>query len=187
MFTLICVWINGWVNNHEAGDLRRYRVHYDVIVMKLDPSTTIMSLRTKICKTIWESVLQSVSAEITQEIIHLWFLLHRHTVTYHVSPKLFWRIWIRHRYLLKYQIRFLYLVMRLKKSSWYLASYLTYVGVTYLNQQNTGWSWLASNILFPQYKELLLTPCPKGISNDKYTKYRYRTDQTSMKRSTFRW
>ena len=33
MFTLICVWINGWVNNHEAGDLRRYRVHYDVIVM----------------------------------------------------------------------------------------------------------------------------------------------------------
>ena len=33
MFTLICVWINGWVNNHEAGDLRRYRVHYGVIVM----------------------------------------------------------------------------------------------------------------------------------------------------------
>ena len=25
--------INGWVNTHEAGDLRRYRVHYDVIVM----------------------------------------------------------------------------------------------------------------------------------------------------------
>ena len=33
MFSLICVWINGWVNNHEAGDLRRYRVHYDVTVM----------------------------------------------------------------------------------------------------------------------------------------------------------
>ena len=26
-------WINGWVNNREAGDLRRYRAHYDVIVM----------------------------------------------------------------------------------------------------------------------------------------------------------
>ena len=26
-------WINGWVNNHEAGDLRRLRAHYDVIVM----------------------------------------------------------------------------------------------------------------------------------------------------------
>ena len=33
MFSLICVWINGWVNNREAGDLRRYRAHYDVTVM----------------------------------------------------------------------------------------------------------------------------------------------------------
>ena len=28
------VWINGWVNNREAGDLRRYRAHHDVTVMK---------------------------------------------------------------------------------------------------------------------------------------------------------
>ena len=33
MFSVICVWINGWVNNREAGDLRRYRAHYDVTVM----------------------------------------------------------------------------------------------------------------------------------------------------------
>ena len=33
MFSLICVWINGWVNNREAGDLRRYSTHYDVTVM----------------------------------------------------------------------------------------------------------------------------------------------------------
>ena len=33
MLSLICVWINGWVNNREAGDLRRYRAHYDVTVM----------------------------------------------------------------------------------------------------------------------------------------------------------
>ena len=33
MFSLICVWINYWVNNREAGDLRRYRAHYDVTVM----------------------------------------------------------------------------------------------------------------------------------------------------------
>ena len=26
-------WINGWVNNREAGDLRRYRAHSDVTVM----------------------------------------------------------------------------------------------------------------------------------------------------------
>ena len=32
-FSLICAWINGWVNNREAGDLRRHRAHSDVIVM----------------------------------------------------------------------------------------------------------------------------------------------------------
>ena len=30
---LICAWINASVNNREAGDLRRHRFHYDVIVM----------------------------------------------------------------------------------------------------------------------------------------------------------
>ena len=33
MFSLICVWINNWISNRDAGDLRRYRAHYDVIVM----------------------------------------------------------------------------------------------------------------------------------------------------------
>ena len=33
MFCLICLWIKGWVNNREAGDLRRHRGHYDVNVM----------------------------------------------------------------------------------------------------------------------------------------------------------
>ena len=33
MFSLMCVWINGSVNNREAGDLRCYRAHHDVIVM----------------------------------------------------------------------------------------------------------------------------------------------------------
>ena len=35
MFSLICVWINDWVNNRKAGDLRRIRAHYDVSVMHL--------------------------------------------------------------------------------------------------------------------------------------------------------
>ena len=33
MFSLICAWINDWVNNGEAGDLRCHRAHYYVIVM----------------------------------------------------------------------------------------------------------------------------------------------------------
>ena len=33
IFSLICVWINGWINNHEAVNLRRYHAHYDISVM----------------------------------------------------------------------------------------------------------------------------------------------------------
>ena len=33
MFSMICAWINGWVNNGEAVDLRFHSAHYDVIVM----------------------------------------------------------------------------------------------------------------------------------------------------------
>ena len=51
MFSLICVWINDWVNNRKAGDLRRYRAHYDVIIMKMhgvpfdhqDPNRSLIS------------------------------------------------------------------------------------------------------------------------------------------------
>ena len=31
--SLICDWINGWVNSREAGDLRHHRAQYDVIMM----------------------------------------------------------------------------------------------------------------------------------------------------------
>ena len=33
MFSLICAWMNGWVNNREAGDLRRQHAQYDVTVI----------------------------------------------------------------------------------------------------------------------------------------------------------
>ena len=33
MFSLICAWTNSWVNNWDAGDLRRQRSHYYVTVM----------------------------------------------------------------------------------------------------------------------------------------------------------
>ena len=43
MFSLICAQINGSVNNGEAGDLRRYRAHYDVIVMYMVASLEVGS------------------------------------------------------------------------------------------------------------------------------------------------
>ena len=33
IFSLICTWINVWVHNLDAGDLRRHRALYDVIVI----------------------------------------------------------------------------------------------------------------------------------------------------------
>ena len=33
MLSLTCVWANGWVNNQDAGDLRRHCSHYDVTIM----------------------------------------------------------------------------------------------------------------------------------------------------------
>ena len=35
MFSLICAWINDWVNNREASAFRRHRAYYDVIVMDI--------------------------------------------------------------------------------------------------------------------------------------------------------
>ena len=44
MFPLICVWINGWVNNGEAGDLRHYRTHYDITAMSHKPAQAANSI-----------------------------------------------------------------------------------------------------------------------------------------------
>ena len=35
MFSLICAWTNGWVNNRDACNLRRHRTDYDVTVMNV--------------------------------------------------------------------------------------------------------------------------------------------------------
>ena len=38
-FSLICAWINGWVNNRVACGLGRNRAHYDITVMHWNPIT----------------------------------------------------------------------------------------------------------------------------------------------------
>ena len=50
MFYLICVWINGWVNNREAGDLRRHRGHYDVIVMHWKHACKTVTVAVESCR-----------------------------------------------------------------------------------------------------------------------------------------
>ena len=48
VFPLIYARINGWVNNGEAGDLRRHRIHYDVTVMTHSSMLRILASRRKI-------------------------------------------------------------------------------------------------------------------------------------------
>ena len=45
MFSLICAWINGWVNNREACDLRRHRAHYGVTVILISVSMFVEKLK----------------------------------------------------------------------------------------------------------------------------------------------
>ena len=52
---MILLWnvaINDWVNNREAGDLRRYRAHYDAIVMHSVSLLYVLSCVTSRRKTI---------------------------------------------------------------------------------------------------------------------------------------
>ena len=52
LFCFICAWINGWVNNSDAGDLRRHRAHYDVIVMMTSPICCFDRLDMRLHRTI---------------------------------------------------------------------------------------------------------------------------------------
>ena len=64
MFSLISAWINGWVINREAGDLRRRCTHYDVIVMNLQPQFTGPIIRCN--KPLSETMLSSAHACATK-------------------------------------------------------------------------------------------------------------------------
>ena len=57
IFSLICVWINSWVNNDEAGDLRRHSAHYDVTVMQVMLKMPILDVSLKISNLIFQPPL----------------------------------------------------------------------------------------------------------------------------------
>ena len=52
----ICAWINGWVNNLKAGDLRRHHAYYDVTVMHIQCGLTLylfIYIKTRTTWSIW--------------------------------------------------------------------------------------------------------------------------------------
>ena len=76
--SLICIWIQGWVNTREAGCLRRHRGHYDVIVMITYSHGT--------------DKLHNISELRSVKLFHLWknWLMMWHTmiVKHHWSEKI---------------------------------------------------------------------------------------------------
>ena len=66
MFSLICAWINGWVNNGAAGELRHHRAHYYVIVMIFRKHKKYLHfpsfLGTEIVQLMMTSLNESISA-----------------------------------------------------------------------------------------------------------------------------
>ena len=71
MFSVICAWIKGWVNNREAGDLRRHRVHYAVTVMLSDK---MIYHKTSIPQNLWLCRHDIWQAPRQQCCDHIWRL-----------------------------------------------------------------------------------------------------------------
>ena len=64
MFSLLCAWINGWVNNGEAGDLRRQCARYDVTVM--------MKERFRFAKLTDQLLFKTRHRQIVTIFVHSW-------------------------------------------------------------------------------------------------------------------
>ena len=79
MFSLICAWINGWVNNRKAGDLKRHRAHYDVTTM----------IAAGICPHLHFNTLRSrQNYRHFQDIFKYIFLNKNIWISTEISPKL---------------------------------------------------------------------------------------------------
>ena len=67
MFSFICAWINGCVNNRQAGDLRRHRAHYDVTVMLAAYSIFQLCAVSQLC--FWQAIFRK-SHNCTNNLYH---------------------------------------------------------------------------------------------------------------------
>ena len=69
MFSLICAWINGWIDNREAGDLRRHSTHYDVTVMSFTTSISRCNCNSK-TSLFWQPLpLQPIAGQLKNQDI----------------------------------------------------------------------------------------------------------------------
>ena len=55
MFSLICAWINGWVNNREAGDLRCYCAVIVMLVPVRQHAAVLTTIKSQSGASVWMS------------------------------------------------------------------------------------------------------------------------------------
>ena len=102
IFTLICVWINGCVNNREAGDLRRYCAHYGVTVMHIFHdrlySLMILSSPPLICNVLtsvhWDTALMNLgkkNGRYIEDYIFIYIFLNGTSVYSNFRDFCHWR------------------------------------------------------------------------------------------------
>ena len=80
MFSLICTWTNGWLNNRDAVDLRCHRAHYDVTVMMMTYWQGSILHQCSLCCTfgfilqwtdhgfMYQSVMYRCSAKLSEDL-----------------------------------------------------------------------------------------------------------------------
>ena len=87
MFSLICVWINDWVNNREAGDLRRNRAHYDVILMDQTLNIAYPISRSHVIrKHSIDQISRNILSFVAEELRHPWWWQYYHYVISQFGP-----------------------------------------------------------------------------------------------------
>ena len=100
IFSLICVWIKGWVNDREAGDLRRYRAHYDVTVINYCYHSPVVAYKiysTQLYMACYHSVTNHVIRVSYNIIIRI--LFYKRSWCQH-SNRIGWKL----TYLCKYEL-----------------------------------------------------------------------------------
>ena len=82
----------GWINNVEAGDLRRHRTHYDVTVMLTKPSAELgidAYSRLSIALTHWGRVRLDAISQTTFSSAFYWMEM------YELRLKIHWSLFLR--------------------------------------------------------------------------------------------
>ena len=143
MFSLICVWINGWVNNREAGDLRRYHAHRDVTVMVSLESALITLSKANFAVRYTAEVFHVKFAIRLFDNVMCWIFVTIHSCSLFLTPTRLVQIGVE---LYKISFRLGFTIQLIRCLQWGMNSKSNRIGV---------WKRLSRIALILKYHELI--------------------------------